>query len=466
MNKPYYAKVERRNFGDLIAEEGVARLDVETASEAEISVLESPVGNTIIAVWSTDPKTTLQLPDVLICQDGTQNDWAAWITTFAPRIRPFSAYMRLMTRADFRRTAKRSPTLEIAPITWPATGLILGEVLGTSGLPDKELETLSSMAFVSTMSFMMFRAAVLYTDFEEWSSLVDMWESVREMTKQRARAVESAAIARVCSTVMDALGFRGTSKILTRNDIEVSEACHYLIKAPQSIPSNLSAIKPFADAELKMHGSREDRVLAFEDFLNRSDDLSVAKPELVSFMLGYLASRIAPGTIRHSVVLGKIAHQYPTAMLWYGFCSGFAECETNIPNVNRRRGVDFPLSARRVIRELFRPETVLGAPVCDIAFLELLALSRTGGNPLEGLIKTSLSTVIVELMPGICTSVNVSSRPPAEPQVRESRERAIIASMGRQIERLWETYRDLIATEGSGSGAEQRELFPTRRKKK
>ena len=351
MNTHYYARVDRRDFGDLISEEGVSRLNIETV--AEIDVLEAPIGNAVLAVWSLDPKKTTQLPQVLICQDGTQNDWAAWITTYAARIRPFSAYMRLMTNTDFQRTVKRSLTPDIGPLTWPAAGLILGEVLGASGLPDKALETLSATAFVSTLSFVMYRAAAMYPDFQEWSHLIEMWESVREVTKQRVRWVESASVARVCATVMDALGSAGTSKILTRNDAEVCEACRYLIRSPQRIPSNLSEIKLFADAELMMHGSREDRVLAFEELLHRSNDISVPKPEVMSFMLGYLASRIAPGTIRHSSVLAQITHRYPTAMLWYGFWSGFAEGEANIPNASPRRGVDLPSSARRVIRELF-----------------------------------------------------------------------------------------------------------------
>lgn len=464
MNTHYYARVDRRDFGDLISEEGVSRLNIETV--AEIKVLEAPVSNAVLAVWSLDPKKTARLPEVLICQDGTQNDWAAWITTFAARIRPFSAYMRLMTTTDFQRTAKRSPTPDIGPFTWPAAGLILGEVLGASGLPDKELETLSATAFASTLSFVMCRAAAIDADFQEWSHLVEMWESVREVSKQKTRSIESTSIARVCATVMDALGFQGASNILTRNDTEVSEACRYLFRSPQHTPSNLFEAKIFADAEHMMRGSREDRVLAFEEFLHRSDGISEPKPEVMSFMLGYLASRISPGTIRHSSVLGQVTHRYPTAVLWYGFCAGFAEGEVNIPNANRKRGVDFPSSARRVIRELLRPLPVLGAPVCDIGYLELIALSRTGGDPLESIIKTTQGSVIVELLPGVCTSVNVSSKPPAESQVRKLREREIIATIGKQIERLLEAYKDLLAAEAPGSEAEQRSLFPSRRKKK
>jgi hypothetical protein len=215
-----------------------------------------------------------------------------------------------------------------------------------------------------------------------------------------------------------------------------------------------------------MHGSREDRVIAFEEFVHQSASSFASKPAVISFMLGYLASRIAPGTIRHSAVLSQVMDRYPTSVLWYGFCAGFGEIEANLPIGKAKRSISFPASARRVIRELLRPEPVFGAPICDIGFLELLVLSRTGGNFLEGLIKTSQGSLIVELLPGVCTSVNVSSKPPAEPQLRELRERELLTLLGDQIERLRETYMDFLTAEAPGSEPQQRSMFPNRRKNK
>jgi len=370
-----------------------------------------------------------------------------------------------MTSADFRRSVKKSQTPDTGQLAWPEVGLILGEVLMASGLPDKVLETLPVTAYMSTLSFVMCRAAALYADFEEWSDLVRMWDLVREISKQRDRSVESRIIARVCATIMDASGFRGVSKILTRSDLEVSEACRYLIKSPLGIPANLFGIRLFAEAEAMMHGSREDRVVAFEQFLRRSD-ASTINQESMSFMLGYLASRIAPGTIRHSGVLGPIANRYPTSMLWYGFCSAFGEAESNIRHATRKSGVDFPLSARRVFRELLRPEPVLSVPGCDIGCLELLALSRTAGNPLESVVRMNQGSVTVELLPCVCTSVNVSSKPTDDSQVRELLQRDVMVTLGQQIERLRETYKRLLTVATPSIEVEQYSMFPSGRKKK
>ncbi|MGD0277843.1 MAG: hypothetical protein ABSC11_00900 [Smithella sp.] len=464
MNRFYYIQVDRRDFGDLISEENILRLHMETVSE--IDFIRSPVKDEIIAVWSLNPHETDQLPEVLICKDGTQNDWAAWITTFAAKIRPFSAYMRLVTYTEFLQTIGRAPAPYNEQFIWPTTGLILGEALGASGLPDKVLGTLSATAFLSTLTFVMFRTATLYPDYQEWSHLVEMWKSVREITKQKTRTINELSIARIFMIVMNAMGTTSAYKNLTQNDAEVSEACRYILRMTPHNITNVLDNKIFSTTENMMYGSREDRVRAFEEFVRRIDNISVPNAEVMSFMLGYLASRIAPGTIKHTSMLYPVSNRYPTAILWYGFCAGVIEGESSLLRNNERHNVDFPLSARRVIRELFRAESMWGFPVCDIGYLELMALSRTDGDPLDGLIRTTQGSVIVELLPGVCTSINVSSKPLINPQERELHDSEIIDIMGKQIESLRETYKKLNNSDSINRNVVQPSLFPKRNKKK
>jgi hypothetical protein len=457
----FYARINRGDFGDLISEEGVSRLRIEQ----DANPVEALDNNAIVAVWSLDPKKTTQLPEVLICRDGTQSDWAAWISTFATRIRPFSAYSRLMTNTEFQRVMRKPPTPGLGPLTWPVAGLVLGDVLGASGLPDKALETLSATVLSSTLSFVMWRTAAIYPDFQDWQRLVEVWQSVLQMTNQRHRPVESGMIARVCGTIMSAAGYQGASKILTRDDSEASEACRSFIASPNRVPINLTENRLLENADTIMRGSREDRVVAFEDFIRKSDDIQATRAETRSFIIGYLASRIAPGMIRHSSVLEKVVSRFPTAMLWYGFCSGFPESDMGGSEPNLKRTMDLPASARRAVRELLRPEPALGTPACDIAYPELVALSRTGGNVLDGVIRATPGSLIVELLPGVSTSVNAVTSQPAKPPVIELREREIVASLGEQIERLGRTFRSLREMEESRE-PQQGFLFPPRRKKR
>ena len=464
MKELYYARVDRRDFGDLLSPDGLSRLKTDRAFE--YGAVQAPLGDAVVAVWSEHPRETGQLPHLLICQDGTDGDWAAWITTFAARFRPFSAYMRLLPDSNFKETLRETRTPVLGHLLWPMAGLVLGEVLAASRLPDRALETLAASAFASTLSFAMFRATAAYSEFGQWASLVKAWESVRQLTKQRPRPIESASVASVCATVINAGGFRGAEDLLERSDMHAREACKDLIDSPERAPSYLFRLRHFRTAEEMMHGAREGRVVAFEEFVSRVNDSPADTRELTSLALGYLASRIAPGTIRHSGVLERVAQQYPTAALWYGFCAGLGGAELDIASMVSRRSIDLPASARRVARDILRPESPLEVPSCDIGFSELVALSRTTAEPLECLITTTQGVAVVELAPSISMVVNVSSKALPETQASTPRERSIIAELGREIERLNRTFKELTSKEGMALESEQPSLFQTRRKKR
>ncbi len=466
MNTLYSCLVERRNFGDLLSVEGVAHLDIRTARDVESLFEElSPRGQSVLAVWSQDPAGGNPLPDVLVCQDGTESDWAAWITTFGAQIRPFSAFTRLIARTAFKDFAAGSRKPGFGRLTWPVAGLILGEVLAASGLPDKSLETMPANACESTLSFAMFRATAVHHSFREWRQLLDAWEFVRQATRQHSRAVESSAVARVCATVIDATSLGDARALLDPDDMNVVRACQEVTASPGLVPSSLSGIPQFASAEKRMYGPREDRVVAFSELVRSIEKSPSLDGELTSFMLGYLASRIAPGTIQHSGVLRPVTRRYATALLWYGFCAGLGGSESKSQSASggSRSTLDLPGTARRVARDLIQPEPILAAPTCDISFLELVALSKTGGDPLAGLIRTTQGTATIELMPGVSTNVNVSSKVGADESMRTAKEKNILAAMGDHIDQLRWAYEDLVRSTSEETG--QRSLFPPRRKK-
>ncbi len=466
MNTLYFCQIDRRDFGDLLSSEGLSRLNLKSARNLASLLQPSLSGQSVVAVWSQDPKIGMNLPDLLMCQDETENDWAAWITTFGAKIRPFSAFTRLISRSGLENlvTWTRTPTLD--RLTWPVAGLILGEVLAASRLPDKSLEALPANACESTLSFAIFRAAATYSTFHRWPQLVEAWDFVRQTTRQQPRLIESAMVARVCATIMAATNLSDGHTLLASDDIDVVQACHEVITSNLP-PTSLSIVPRFVSVEERMHGPREDRVVAFSELVRAIGDrpASPTSAELTSFMLGYLASRIAPGTIQHSGVLGPVMHRYSTALLWYGFCAGLGESDAVSGNVvaRRRPNLDLPATARRITRDLLRPEPILGPPNCDIGFLELLALSKTGGDPLAGLIRTTQGTATIELAPAVWTVVNVPSKLGSEGSMRTARDRDILAAMGEYIDRLREAYSDLVGNDSWEGG--QRPLFPPKRKK-
>ncbi len=466
MNTVYFCPVERRNFGDLLSLEGVSHLSLRSARDLESLFPQPSLEDSLLAVWTLDPKSGAELPDLLVCRDGTASDWAAWITTFSAKIRPFSAFTRLIERSVVENLARAARTPALDRLTWAVSGLVLGEVLAASGLPDKSLETMAANACESTLSFAMFRAAAAYSNFQWWAQLVEAWEFVRQATRQHSRLVESSAVARVCATIIQAANLGDANALLGPGDRSVVHACREIIASPESAPSTLSALPEFAAISERMYGPREDRVVAFSDLIRGLDRPSSVDGELTSLLLGYVASRIAPGTIQHSAVLGPIVRRYPAALLWYGFCAGLGGLESNPKNTvgARRSTLDLPASARRVARDLLRLDPILAPPNCDIAFFELLALSRTGADPLAGLIRTTQGTATIELAPAVYTVVNVSSKLGLEVQSRTAKERDLIAAMGGHIDRLRELHSDLVKSDSGEAG--QRTLFPPKRRKR
>jgi hypothetical protein len=460
MNTLFSCLVERRNFGNLLSAEGVRRLDLDAERDLRTVLLNrSPRDLSVLAVWAQPPHENNVLPSLLICDDQSESDWAAWITTFGAKIRPFSAYMRLIALSKLQTLSLEGRQPSLKGFTWPLAGLILGEVLAASALPDKTLETMPANACESTLSFSVFRAVAAHPTFASWPQLIQAWELVRQVTRQHTRLIDSASVARVCSIVMQSLGLAEGYNLVDPNNLKLITACRELLRTPAKAPLTIKLIPQFSYIEERMHGPREDRVIAFSDLLR---DLERSSPpadgDLTSFALGYLASRIAPGTIQHSSVLRPAIHKYPTALLWYGFCAG-------VPGLENRgwTPMEFPAGARRIARDLLRPESLLDAPSSDISYLELLALARTGGDPLNGLITSTQGTATIELAPAVSTVVNVASKVESDDVARSAKGRDLLISIGESLEDLTAAYNDLMRAEAPES--RQRGLFAPKRKK-
>jgi hypothetical protein len=142
----------------------------------------------------------------------------------------------------------------------------------------------------------------------------------------------------------------------------------------------------------RMQGPREMRVTFFEDCLPWLANGRREDPELASFLCGFLASQIGPGTLDYIFLLTPHLDQFPTAVIWYGLCSGL-----------QRRGSLFAFSfglGRRILREVLREEALLDSPKSDIALTELEAMTvydsasaefRTGA---QGLLEIEIAPLV------------------------------------------------------------------------
>ncbi len=341
----------------------------------------------------------------------------------------------------------------------------MGEVLASSKISDVALESLPASSFMSTLSFAMFRAAALYPEFRDWNQLVESWDSVRRMTGQRSRPLDVGTVARVVAIIIDAAGSHNTYELSKSQETPLRSACREMLRTGGRPPSVFMAFQAFEVAEAQMHGPREQRVMAFVEFVRSVPAVSSQEEDLRAAMLGYLVSRIAPGSIQHAQLLEPIAAAAPTASMWYGFFAGLAADSRLDLSRSESGGLELPTSARRILRELHRREDFLSPPNCDISFSELVAIGRTRHNALDGIPTGTSGGAIVELAPGIYSTVNSSKSAPDEADFSR-KDAEVVSEIRSALERLTVAVGALVEEKGGRRNGPQRPLFPSKRSKR
>jgi hypothetical protein len=131
-------------------------------------------------------------------------------------------------------------------------------------------------------------------------------------------------------------------------------------------------------------------VQVLEEVVGRLRSRPVGTSVSLAFILGYLASQIAPGTMELLGLLSPYIHSFPGVLMWYGLCAG----------LHRRSTVASYAGGfgRRAIRDVLRSEGFLDGPTCDISLSELRIISSKGKGSLD--FRTNSNTQIeVEIAP-------------------------------------------------------------------
>lgn len=359
----------------------------------DLSDLSRLDGQLFAAVWAENPDDHWRLPDVLLTADGAERDWLAWLVNFAPSVRPFTAYCRVVEASAYVRLAESFQRPNLGRLDAACVGLVLGEVLSAEGVLSGLSEPLTASACASALSFALVRALALYrrppTSDQE---LAEKWTVVRQLTRQRDRGFgwsEAVSVVDALRSIRD--GIRGSDRAVVR-------ACQELADRGQVTLEGGAFGSRVIEAAHAMTGTREERVAVFERTL--AEMLGADGSGENAFAIGYLASRINPGTLTHAALVAPALSRYPSAMMWYGVCAGLAE-ETKIL-------VEFGGVGHRLLRELLSDEAFPGRPRADVSANELevlLASERADEFPVY-----SPSQLSVELVPGVSTVLNWSSK--------------------------------------------------------
>jgi hypothetical protein len=414
----FFAIVERAQVGEFL---GSRRLDrVRFSESAPIDDLRRLGSHSCALFWSIDPAGRRLMPDALVTEDGQEREWLAWLTSFAQVYRPFTAYCRILGARGFIRRMegqRRRPDLEA--LEGAFVGLVLGEVLASDDAGARLREPLPASACFSMLGFAAAREKAIYGESFMRSDLTDRWEIVRKVTRQRDRPLP----ARHVQLVVDVLDLQQQVG-LPAGVYELRRTVEEMLSTGGTLRS--ARMPLLGEALTEEGGTREARVARLELAVRRAIADRVVDAD---FALGYLASRVNPGTLVHAPLLVPALERYPAAMLWYGVCAGISD-----PNAILAA---FGGLGRRVLRELYAPHELLSRTRCDLAWDELDMFLRERPHDPPEFTTASANQLSIELDPGIWTTVGWSRAKARRTDDRTTDDRA--AAERAAAERAWLT---------------------------
>ncbi len=398
-------EITRGEFLDILAGRGDSILLKGHQSE---SLPDSPpVGDKMFYIWESKPLKGHDLPRLILIEKEKIKDFMAWATTFLGDYHPFTAYLRVIEwdHIDDLNLMKTNPFLgDLEDI---CSALIISEAL--SQYPKRtSIEFLTPLACASTYSYCISRALALGSMIGGLDRITERWLLARKLTRQPQRKLKVNSIQRVWRIVFNLYSQKKQINIPILEP--VNDASYEMVHALTEY-SELGGIRrqtwarfvkhpdELLSLEENMQGPIEKRVLAFNDFISGPFFSYINDSFFQSFMCGYLANRIGPGSLDHVHIIWPYLEMCPEALLWYGIFAGITP-KNEIQSSCKGLG-------RRLIRDLYAQEQLLNMPLSDISVDELAILFCNEKYEIDFLRGIS-SLLIVEISPGVSVFLKIS----------------------------------------------------------
>jgi hypothetical protein len=389
----------RREFIDLIqapsANEGSSLFRFEQDRERQTSS-DLPTSRTELQLlWPESEGASSRFPRVVVVNEGKAQDFLAWVVTYFPNHRPFTAYCRVVERpvAESSLALFRKPSL--GRLEDGCAGIILGE---TASYLDtrQEIRTLSSRAAESTYSFCMARAMALGIASSCFGMVTEGWLEARQLTRQPRLNTDILSMQPVWSAMFQlSNGGRG-ERIATLTD-ELMEILFELFERGEIHSYSLDRLTrnlSFSSFYREMDGPREQRVQLLNRALVELTSGELGNDDVNGFLAGLLTAYVGPGTLDYIGLLRPHVQRLPSALVWYGLIAGL-QSSSSVQSFGMGLG-------RRIVRDVLRNEEFLDLPTCDIAMAELSVFSRATALDFR---TASRSHLEIEIAP--CTNVTL-----------------------------------------------------------
>jgi len=426
-----YYEVPRRDL-QLLLRRSATELSPALLGGVEISDPITPAPGHCLVVCQEKP--TLRVT-ALVTRESERSEFLAWIATYLSGYRPITAHFHVLT-PELLKQLLNAKAAAIDPRTVSGlAGAILGEALLASPR-DSAVITIGKCR--STQSFALSRGVVLgLGDAVRREMAEERWRWIAPRRSSSlngsAEEMELPVLAATASPQLG-LGFSmGPHGDLIRACVEIRSRGEISRELLQLLVSRLPV--QFEGLYSAIEGTREVKVGVFEAFRGVIDSAASQMPSrgsTAAFLLGYLASRIAPGSLEHFRLVTMQGERYATAIIWYGLCAGLhPESE-----VLERSPV-----ARRVVRDLLLRESLLDTPRGDIALFELdqMGAAPTFAPYLDG-------PLDVEVVPGVvCRSLQPSASQASDRDLSE-----LAAELGTIVHRLGRIQQRMAVAPGRG----------------
>lgn len=351
----------------------------------------------IVLAWDREPfeGALLSRPPIIAIQGDFLTDFLAFAGTYISTYQPFTAFFRVVpiemlsmlvspARHKMRKLSKQSFF----------AGAIIAEARLQSGDRVRKLSDITIQAGMATLSAAVVTALNKGFDISVARTVMINWRKTRSILSSESLRVDPD---RICN-FWEAVYLAHEGNISARGTADTERAARFLrevMSNPDDTdpPSWLSLLDIPSTQNIlgRMRDSREDRVRAMDDAVAsvaKAKHLDVQLRELVT---GYLASRVAGGSMSYLDILMPLEAELPLATMWFGlFCSLRNENDVLLAG---------DCLGRRIARRISQKGEIFSAPVADISLAEL-DVFRPGLN-----LRTEHQNVIeVEIFPGISSS--------------------------------------------------------------
>jgi hypothetical protein len=392
-------------------------------------------------LWRDEPSNSPELPDAIVVREKEATDFLAWVATYLPAYSPFTGYCRVLSDEMFGRLIQLDrPQLEQSVVrAW--AGASIGEAFESAesrtGIGDVGVRLcVNTCAYAAALSVSLgWRHSA--------ERVAHQWILTRELARRQQLDLRIRTQLQVIR-VLERLGHGDEPPHdLSMDDALLWAACRSIQATGTLEEGTARALAVSVDLEPligieEIRGPREERLAMVENIARR---LAHGRrgDGTTAFLLGYLMTRVAAGSMEYASLLRPLAVGFPGTLAWYGVCAGLAADSTLLEQ--------FHGLARRVAREL-RPDTAdLLKPRADIVLEELLMLlqNSSGDTRVRG---SNPGQLVVEIYPGVSTVLKWPPQAEAiEPagtttSPRESSATLIMEAMDRLQEALRRLNRD------------------------